>query len=227
MTGSPHPTAQKAPPAWVMYRALVGVAIVCSLLIVTVYELTAPVIAANKAEALERAIFDVVPGAESSKSFTVTDSGFEPKTDSAAGPVVHAGFDGSGKLVGLAIEAQGMGYQDVVRILYGYSPREQAVIGLVVLESRETPGLGDKVETDPTYRKNFERLDVSVNADGSALAHPIEAVKPGKKQSPWQIDTITGATITSKAIADMIRDSSAEMIPHIRKHQAALTGATE
>jgi electron transport complex protein RnfG len=224
MSGEANAVPSQAPPAWFMYRALVGVAWLCGLLIVGVYEFTAPIIAANRARALERAIFEVVPSAVSSRSFVVTEGGFEPAQPDAKGPAVHAGFDASGQLVGVAVEARGMGYQDVVKVLYGYSPAEQAVTGLVVLESRETPGLGDKVETDARYRKNFERLDVSVNADGSALEHSIEAVKPGKKESPWQIDTITGATITSKAIAEMIRDSTGELIPKIRQHMAQFTG---
>ena len=45
-----------------------------------------------------------------------------------------------------------MGYQDVIRILlYGYSPEHQAIVGMRVLESRETPGLGDKIEKDPAF----------------------------------------------------------------------------
>ena len=47
---------------------------------------------------------------------------------------------------GSPIEAQGMGYQDVIRVLYGYSFADEAIIGIQVLESQETPGLGDRIE---------------------------------------------------------------------------------
>ena len=43
-----------------MYRALVGVGLLCGLLIVSVYEITRPVIARNRAEALERGANAVV-----------------------------------------------------------------------------------------------------------------------------------------------------------------------
>ena len=36
-----------------------------------------------------------------------------------------------------------MGYQDVIHVLWGYSITEEAIVGLKVLESRETPGLGE------------------------------------------------------------------------------------
>ena len=60
--------------------------------------------------------------------------------------LVFAGYDDNDQLVGLAIEAQAMGYQDVIRLIYGYSFEAQAIIGIRVLESRETPGLGDRIE---------------------------------------------------------------------------------
>ena len=53
-----------APSVWHMYRAMVGIGMLCGLLIVAVFELTRPVIERNKAEALQRAIFQVLPGGQ-------------------------------------------------------------------------------------------------------------------------------------------------------------------
>ena len=60
--------------------------------------------------------------------------------------LVHAGYDETGRLVGLALPARAMGYQDQIHALYGYSPEQEAIVGLRVLESRETPGLGDRID---------------------------------------------------------------------------------
>ena len=57
---------------WHMYRAMVGVGVMCGLLIVTVFQLTRPVIERNKAEALQRAIFQVLPDARSRQTFRLT-----------------------------------------------------------------------------------------------------------------------------------------------------------
>ena len=215
-----------APPrTWHMYRAMVGIGLACGLLIVTVYRLTLPIIERNKAEALERAIFQVLPQAQSSAVFRFVDDEYFERVDGSGGragsdggaQVVYAGYDDERQLVGLAVEAQGMGYQDVIRVLYGYSFADEAVIGVQVLESRETPGLGDKIETDPQFLENFRRLDVSLTGDGAQIARPIEAVKRGDKQHAWQIDGITGATISSVAIADILRDSTAWWVPRIRR----------
>jgi len=221
LTGAPVLEAAP-PPVWPMYRALVGVGLLCGLLIVSVFELTRPVIERNRAEALRRAIFEVLPGSESVATFrALGDAGFEPLAGEPGGArLVHAGFDSDGHLVGVALEASGMGYQDVIRLLYGYSFEREAVIGIRVLESRETPGLGDKIETDPDFLANFESLDVSLDAEGARILHPIEAVKRGAKEHPWQIDGITGATISSAAIADMLRRSTATWISRIHRNRA-------
>jgi electron transport complex protein RnfG len=217
-----QPSAPQAsvPPVWPMYRAMVGVGLICGVLIVGVYLGTRPVIQRKRAEALERAIFQVLPEARSSRNFRMTEDGHFVAVGegSTAGPRVHAGYDAEGHLVGLAVEASGMGYQDVIAVLYGYSPTEDALIGMRVLESRETPGLGDRIETDPAFQANFEHLDVALVEDGSRIAHPIQLVKHGQKEHAWQVDGITGATISSTAIASILRASTATWIPRLRRN---------
>ncbi len=210
---SPAPTA-----VWPMYRAMVGIGLLCGLTIVTVFELTRPVIARNQAAALESAIFLVLPEASTSVTFRLSESRFEAVDGDGGGELVYAGYGEDGRLVGVALEARGMGYQDTIRLLYGYSPARDAVVGLRVLESKETPGLGDKIETDDAFRRNFERLDVTLKADLSAVVHPVEVVKPGQKTEPWQVDGITGATISSVAVGNMLRHSTAYWIPRVRQH---------
>jgi electron transport complex protein RnfG len=214
------------PPVWPLYRALVGVGLVCGLLIVSVFVLTGPVIARNEAEALQRAVFQVLPGAVAKASFELGPDGSFHPADQGSAPqrTVHAGYDADGHLVGVAIEAQGMGYQDTIRLLYGYAPQSQAIIGMEVLSSKETPGLGDKIEKDPAFRANFRALDVSIAADGRSLQRPVEAVKSGSKTLSSQIDGITGATISSKAIAAILRQSSARWVPLVYRLQGELAG---
>jgi len=212
----------KPPATWPMYRAMVGVGLLCGALIVTVFQVTKPVIEKNRAEALQRAIFQVLPDARSSATFRYDEgSGFAPLEGEATGqPLVYAAYDDSGELVGLALEAAGMGYADVISVLYGYSFDKQAIVGIQVLESKETPGLGDKIETDPGFLENFVRLDVTLGSDNASLANPIVPVKHGTKQQPWEVDSITGATISSKAIANMLNESAAWWIPRVREHAA-------
>lgn len=214
----PEDAATAAGPA-AIYGVVLSVGVVCALLIATVFELTRPIVERNRIAMTQAAILEVLPAATDSVTFVWDESAQAMKPaegDGQPSDAVFAGFDGDGNLVGLAITAEGMGYQDVVRVLYGCSLTEQAVVGMRVLESRETPGLGDRVETDEKFLKNFERLDVRLNDAGDAVAQPIEFVKPGEKSAAWQIDGISGATITSRAIADMLRESTARWMPRVQ-----------
>ena len=203
-------------PTWSMYRALVGIGMLCGLLIALVFDGTRPIIEKNRAEFLEKAIFNVLGEAESRRSFALqADGSIVPAVEGDA-DLLHAGFDAAGRLVGVAIEASGMGYADTITVLYGYAPETKAIVGIQVLASKETPGLGDKIEKDHAFLANFEALDAS-------LEHRIETVKHGAKTDAWQIDGITGATISSVAIGDMLAASSERWVPIIDANLEQLT----
>ena len=224
-TDTPAPT-----PLARMYQALVGIGMLCALLIVGVYLTTGPRIHFNRAQALERAILQVLPGAVSRASLIMDGSGtLRPVVaGDPAADTVHAGFDRSGRLVGVAIPGAGMGYQDVIGVLIGYDPQREAIVGLRVLSSRETPGLGDKIETDPAFLANFDRLPVPLDASGQALRQAPTAVKQGEAREPWEIDGITGATISSQAIANILAQSCTHWLPVIQQQlqRIAESGAT-
>lgn len=196
-----------------IYSVVLAVGFCCGLAIVCVFEITKPIIARNQIAMRESAIVEVITGSTTTVGYVYDKSTDQfRQTDGEAD--LFAGFDESGKLVGFAIETSGMGYQDNIRILYGYDPETETVVGIKVLESRETPGLGDRVEKDAKFLANFDALDVAVAGD--ALAHPIEFVKSGRKDQSWQIDGITGATISSRATATMLHDSTNLWMPRIQ-----------
>lgn len=201
-----------------MLGTMVGLGILCALLIVLTYQGTMPAIEKNKAEALEKAIYRVVPGISTKIAYSFDrENGFIFSESESDNPLVFAGFDELGNLVGFAIEATGMGFADQLKILYGYNPNEQKIIGFYVLESKETPGLGDKIEKDTSFLSNFKALDVRLDASGETLINQIRTVKQGKKVNAWEIDGITGATISSRAIGDILASSTNNWIPVIQE----------
>lgn len=205
---------QKPGNSMKMLRAMVGIGIMSALLIVLAFELTLPRVQRLKAEALEKAILKVLPGTLRTQAFGITANGelVEIEDDLITELTVYAGYDENQKLVGYALGAAGQGYADIIRILYGYDPKRQLVIGFQVLESKETPGLGDKIEKEQHFLANFKALDVGVNKDGQ-LQNEVITVKQGKKQNAWEIDGITGATISSRAIGKIIGASASEVVP--------------
>jgi electron transport complex protein RnfG len=204
-----------------MIRTLGLVSMLSGFLIVLVYQLTKPAIAENKRKAIERAVFQVIPNSITRKNFILTADKIIPiKEDLKVenGIKIYAGYDENGKLQGIATEAAARGYQDVIRILYGYNYECQCITGTYVLKSTETPGLGDKIYKDKEFLKNFIALDAKLDISGTALENPIVTVKHGDKKHAWEIDSISGATISSKAMGKMLNESTQIMAPLLVKN---------
>ena len=217
-------SAPPLPPSRKLIIALAAIAMISGLLVAVTFQITFPIIELNKQRALEKAIFTVLPAATSHSNFLLQGGSLDALPEEAFGQAnVFAGYNNDRELVGLAMEASARGYQDVVKVLYAYSPESQCIVGITVLESSETPGIGDKVETDPQFLKNFECLDSRLDEADSALANAIITVKNGKKTQPWQIDGISGATITSAAIGKALNRGANSMLPTLIANQELLT----
>lgn len=217
----PGPIQQPPTSAWSMYRAIVGIGAMCALLIVTVYQTTADRIRENQERFLAAAVSQILPAAQTTVAVVQTEDGrLEEAVETPALPV-FMGYNADGELVGAVVTAQGMGYQDNIRVLYAYSFELDAIVGFKVLDSKETPGLGDKIEKEPHFLANFEKLDATLTPDGDALLHPIVTVKQGQKLQPWQLDGITGATITSEAIGNILNDSANTWAPVLERNSHA------
>lgn len=219
-------TAMAVTPGRVMIATLGLVATLCGVLIVSTYQGTLSAVTANKRIALERAVFKVVPGAASMKEFVATADGIAPAGPQTPTGAVefYAAYDQAGALKGIAAEGAATGYADVVRVLYAYDPAKQAITGLGVVSMRETPGIGDKIYTDQAFLANFQALDVRLSADGKALANAIKVVKHGTKRNPWEIDAISGATVTSKAVGKGINESAQRLLPRLAPNLDKLRG---
>lgn len=204
-------------PSWAMLRTLGGIAAISGLLVVLVYQLTAPIIAENQRVRTERAVFQVVPGAAAKRDFLLTPDGIVPAGQGASGDVIYGAYDTAGALKGIAFPGAAQGYSDTIQFLFGYDPGCECIVGMRVLKSTETPGLGDKIEKDPAFLQNFSALDAKTNADDTALANAIETVKHGTKTEPWQIDAISGATISSNALGRALNQAAQVVVPAVRR----------
>ena len=91
-----------------MLQAMVGIGALCALMIVLTYEGTLPRIERLRAEALEKAIFKVVPGMVKKQGFQLDENNtFVPvESDDVEGEVVYAGYDENNQFVGVAIESK-------------------------------------------------------------------------------------------------------------------------
>jgi len=180
------------------------------LLIVLVNQHTKPIIDVYKAEQLQKAVYEVLPGVEryntyylvgNALSFSLPDGAKESEYKR-----IYVGYDNSSQIKGVAISRGESGFQDVVQIIFGFDPATGKLSGMKVLDSKETPGLGDKIFKDRAFVDQFF----------AGPETPLVGVKPGAgKGKPNEIDTITGATISSKVVIDIINHGLEEWRPVI------------
>ena len=209
-----------------MIRTLMGIAMLSGFLVVLTYQLTKPLIEENQRKAIEAAVFQVIPGAVSRRDFVINGSGLVAVTPNhpADGIALYAGYDPEGRLKGVAAKAGAQGYAGMIHLLYGYDPTCRCIRGIKVLKLAETPGLGDKILSDRAFIANFEKLDATLNGDGLDLANDIVTVKHGTKRNPWEIDAISGATISSKAVGKALNLSAKQLLPQLAPHLGELSG---
>ncbi len=219
-----HPPQPPAPTASLKLIGTLGaIAFISGVLVVSVVEWTRPLIAENREAARRAAVLEVIPGAVEQRAYVLTERGLALKEEaSASKPLVYAGYDEQGRFQGAALEASGRGYEGVIRLLYGYDPRSEEIVGMSILESQETPGLGDQIETDPDFQASFEGLAARLDEDGDGLAHRIHTVEAGEADAPGEIDGITGATVSSEAVGDMVHKSAERLLPQLAPHWSEL-----
>lgn len=215
---TPDNQIPELPSSTKLITTLATVAMISGLLVVLVYEFTKPIIAENQRLATERAIYKVLPDAKSRLTFVVNQGKLTLANDKTIGDLIYAGYDKQNKLVGIAINASAQGYQDTIKILYGYNPESGCITGFDVLKSTETPGFGTKITTDLDFLANFKCLEAKVNVAQSELENRIKTVRHGTKQHNWEVDAISGSTITSNAIGRMLNQSGQAIHPVIARN---------
>ena len=124
--------------------------------------------------------------------------------------IVEAKIDGRGKRikcypalrdgqhVGWGILAVGRGYDDLT-LLVGVDAKVKTIKGYRIIKSMETPGIGDKIKPSKTnlFYKQFE--------DQSAEEQLVR-IGPDDKGGPGKINSISGATISSKGVVKIVND---------------------
>ena len=205
---SPQIESAPEPSSFRLIMALGIAGLLSGIVLVGTYIYTDPLIKANKEAAIQRAIFKVLPNCSSSETLQLIDgklvikeAGTGDEESDKDIPVIYAGYNDNSELIGFAIPGAEPGFQDIIGAIFGYDGTRKLIIGFDVLESKETPGLGDKIFKDADWMASFAALEVSPE---------IIPVKKGEKQSNNEVETITGATISSKAVIKLLNNTMAE-----------------
>lgn len=201
-------------PAWKLLAILGGGGAVAGMIIVAAYQWSKPTIDENKRRRLDAAVREVLKGPERCDSLWLV--GGELTTtlpagaDEAATDRVFVGVRKDGSRAGFAIVAADFGFADEVKVIFGFDADAGKVLGFKVLGSKETPGLGDGIEKNEAFVKEFE-----------GVATPITGVKKGSSRGApdHEVDTITGATISSKTVIRIINTAAEKWQPKLRAYR--------
>ena len=187
---------------------------IAGLLIVVAFQWAQPRILAERAAVLEAAVHEVLGAPERIQSLFVIDGAL---TDSAPAAVdttklerLFVGYNAAGHRIGYAIIGAKPGFADVITLIFGYDPRTKQLLGMSVLDNKETPGLGDKIVKDTLFTGEFKRV-----------LTPLRGVKRGAgKGDRNEVDMITGATISSRIVIAIINEQLARIEPMLTRYEA-------
>jgi Na+-translocating ferredoxin:NAD+ oxidoreductase subunit G len=201
----------KRVPSWRLLLTLGGAGASAGLFIVLVFGWTAPRIEAHRAMVLRTAIEEVLHAPSRADTLylhnNVLAAAVPAGVDGAKLERIYLGYDDAGRQVGYAITASEAGFADQIVLVFGYDPARGQVLGMKILASKETPGLGDKIEHTSFTEQFISRLA------------PLVGVKSGTAPGPNSIVMITGATISSRTVIKEINNAAARWAPLIEQFE--------
>lgn len=166
--------------------SLTAISAVCAAVLATVNSVTKNQIAAIREQAALNAAKLVLPPVKT----------LEKVKGENGGPDSFIGKNAKGKIVAYAVVGTDpKGYGGVISLMVGITP-EKKIIGYKKLEAYETPGLGMNLVLDD-FKKQFKGMDASTD---------IKVKKDG-----GEVDVITSATITTRAVCRAINDARRRM----------------
>ena len=171
----------------------------CTALVALTYDLTDERIAANEQAFLEESLKPVLAGID--YEGTLSDStmiipvphdlpGNQPAT-------VYRIFEDDTPLAALFVVVARDGYAGPIRILIGLTD-DGRINRARVIDHRETPGLGDRIEAS--------KSDWINQFDGRSLLNPTED-RWKIKRDGGDFDQLSGASITSRSVVKALRET--------------------
>ncbi|VAW35798.1 Electron transport complex protein RnfG [hydrothermal vent metagenome] len=170
-----------------MIITLTITSIIIGALLAGFFKFVSPSIEANRLAEEKKAIFAVLPGAQ---GYDIKEFEIPSKRKGKEMLRIFRGKDKNGNVIGYAFIAAGAGFQGIIKMMVGLNLEKVDLTGMTILDQKETPGLGAKIR-DVSFQAQFKGLRVKPR---------IEYLKNKKPEKPNQIQAITGATISSRAV---------------------------
>lgn len=178
---------------------LAAIAAVCTALVAFTYQLTDERIAANEQAWLEQSLQPALSGLffDSGVSESVLTIPAPHQLPGSEDAVIYRVYSGESPVAALFVVSARDGYAGAIRMLVGVDI-EGKVTGVHVLAHRETPGLGDRIQSD--------KSDWVQQFDGRSLGNPV-AGRWKIKRDGGDFDQLSGASVTPRAVVKAVRQT--------------------
>jgi Na+-transporting NADH:ubiquinone oxidoreductase subunit C len=190
--------------ATLFYSATLGV--VCALLLTGVGLLTEPKRRANARAEEVRNILSVLgaPVPADATPSQLLDTFRQNVREEGDGLTYYVYEDpaSSGRPRAIAVHFSGQGLWGPIRGLLALEPDMRTVRGISFYDQEETPGLGGEISSD-WFQQQFVGKKI-VGPDGEP---GIRIRPPGEAAAQNEVDAITGATMTSERVEQMLDDT--------------------
>jgi electron transport complex protein RnfG len=175
------------------------IAAICTALVGVTYQATSERIAANEKALLEQSLQPALSGIFYDSGVSESRLVIEPPHELPGnGPaIIYRVFAEETPVAALFAVTARDGFSGPIRILLGVEA-DGRVTGLRILQHRETPGLGDKIEP--------QRSDWVFQFEGRSLEDPLPAGWAIRVDG-GEFDQLTGASVTPRAIIKAMRDT--------------------
>ncbi len=120
-------------------------------------------------------------------------------------------LDKDSKPRGWVIKASGAGFADKIELLIGVDPKCEVITGLSILNQKETPGVGNKIEDLGDQKKPgflWQFYNYGHHAD-----QPLTVTTASPKMNEYnKIKAVTGATISSRSVCNIINEALSKQL---------------
>lgn len=159
----------------------------------------------NESAALKAAIAEVIPNYDEHVASMNAFKHEEAVDGKALKNDIYQCLGSDGQAAAWAIVGEGTGFVDKIKLVIGLSADHKSVTGIKVIQSVETPGLGDKILSG-SYPEQYA---------GLSAEQPVIVSKTGADPEQNVIQAITGATYSSEYTADIVNDILTRVVPKL------------
>ncbi len=104
----------------------------------------------------------------------------------------------------IVLPVRGQGYASILYGYLGLAGDANTIVGLNFYKHGETPGLGAQVD-NPLWRVNWQGKKVRDPEGRLRIGVARRPLGPGDPNAPYQVDGLTGATLTSQGVNNLVR----------------------